>query len=52
MLEYANKNGVRIIDAQDMFLQLYTKENVSAYLLDGLHPTVLGHEEIARFLSY
>lgn len=52
MLEYANKNGVRIIDAQDMFLQLYTKENVSAYLLDGLHPTVLGHEEIARFLPY
>ncbi len=50
MLDYGNKNGVRIIDAQEMFLQLYTKENVSEYLLDGLHPTVLGHEAIARFL--
>lgn len=50
MLEYGDKNGVRIIDAQDLFYRLYTKENVSDYLLDGLHPTVLGHETIAGFL--
>lgn len=50
MLDYGNKNGVRIIDAQKQFFQLYTEENVSDYLLDGLHPTVLGHEAMARFL--
>ena len=50
MLDYGNKNGVRIIDAQEQFLQLYSEENVSDYLLDGLHPTVLGHEAIAGFL--
>lgn len=50
MLEYGDKNGVRIIDAQELFFRLYTKEKVSDYLLDGLHPTVLGHEAIAGFL--
>jgi len=50
MLDYGNKNGVRIVDAQEQFFQLYTEENVSDYLLDGLHPTVLGHEAMARFL--
>jgi len=50
MLDYGNKNGVRIIDAQEQFFQLYTEANVSDYLLDGLHPTVLGHEAMARFL--
>lgn len=51
MLDYGNKSGVRIIDAQNLFSQLYTPENVSDYLLDGLHPTLLGHEAIARFLQ-
>jgi len=50
MLDYGNKNSVRIIDAQELYSNLYTRENVSEYLLDGLHPTVLGHEAIARFL--
>ena len=50
ILDYGNKNGVRVIDAQEQFFQLYTEENVSDYLLDGLHPTVLGHEAMARFL--
>ncbi len=50
MLEYGKKNGVRIIDAQNLFLQFYTEENVNDYFIDGLHPTVLGHEAIARFL--
>ena len=51
MLEFGNKNGVRIIDAQEWYFQLYTEENASDYLLDGLHPTVLGHEAIAGFLQ-
>ena len=51
MFEHGDKNGVRIIDAQELFLQLYTEENVSDYLLDGLHPTVLGHEALAGFFK-
>jgi lysophospholipase L1-like esterase len=51
MLDYGQKNGVRIIDAQRKYSQLYTSENVSEYLLDGLHPTVRGHEAISRFLQ-
>lgn len=51
MLDYGQKNGVRIIDAQDKYSQLYHPENVSDYLLDGLHPTVRGHEAISRFLQ-
>jgi acyl-CoA thioesterase I len=50
MLKFGNKNDVRIIDAQERYFQLYTEENASDYLLDGLHPTVLGHEAMARFL--
>jgi acyl-CoA thioesterase I len=50
MLEYGDRRGVRIIDAQELFSQLYNKDSVTDYLLDGLHPTVLGHEAIARFL--
>jgi lysophospholipase L1-like esterase len=50
MLDYGQKNGVRIIDAQEKYSQLYRLENVSDYLLDGLHPTVMGHEVISRFL--
>ena len=50
MLEYGKENSVRIIDTQEKYRQLYTSENVAEYLLDGLHPTVLGHEAIARFL--
>jgi hypothetical protein len=42
MLEYGQKNGVRIIDAQGFYAQLYTDETVSEYLLDGLHPTAAG----------
>ncbi len=51
MLDYGQKNGVRIIDAQEKYFQLYHPENVSDYLLDGLHPTVRGHEAISRFLQ-
>lgn len=50
MLEYGKENCIRIIDAQEQYQQLYTSENVTEYLLDGLHPTVFGHEAIARFL--
>lgn len=51
MLDYGEKNGVTIIDAQEKYTQLYDSENVSEYLLDGLHPTVRGHEAISRFLQ-
>ena len=51
MLDYDKENGVKIIDAQEKFTQLYTDNNISDYLLDGLHPTVLGHEAMARFLQ-
>lgn len=51
MLEYGNKNGVRIIDAQDRYFQLYTEDNASDFLLDGLHPTAQGHEALAGFLQ-
>lgn len=51
MLDYGQKNGVRIIDAQEKYSQLYDSETVSDYLLDGLHPTVRGHEAISRFLQ-
>lgn len=51
ILDYGQKNGVRVIDAQGKYSQLYTPENVSEYLLDGLHPTVRGHEAISRFLQ-
>lgn len=50
MLVYGKENSVRIIDTQELYRQLYTPDNVAEYLLDGLHPTVLGHEAIARFL--
>lgn len=50
MLEYGNKNGARIIDAQEQFSRLYTEENASEYLLDGLHPTLRGHEALAGML--
>lgn len=51
MLDFGDKNGVRIIDTQDMFSRLYTEDNVSDYLLDGLHPTIPGHEAIAGFMA-
>jgi lysophospholipase L1-like esterase len=51
ILEYGQKNSVKIIDAQEKYSQLYTSENVSEYLLDGLHPTTKGHEAISRFLA-
>ena len=51
MLEYGNKNGVKMIDTQILYAQLYTEETVSEYLLDGIHPTVLGHEAIAKFVQ-
>ena len=51
MLEYGNKNGVRIIDAQNLYFHLYTEATVTDYLLDGIHPTALGHEAIAGFLQ-
>jgi lysophospholipase L1-like esterase len=51
MLEYAAKKGLGIIDTQALFHQLYTEENVSDFLIDGLHPTVLGHEALAGFLK-
>ena len=51
MLDYGQKNDVRIIDAQEKYFQLYSSDNVSEYLLDGLHPTVRGHEAISRFLQ-
>jgi lysophospholipase L1-like esterase len=50
MLDYSQKNGVRIIDAQTKFSELFGPDNVSDYLIDGLHPTVRGHEAISRFL--
>lgn len=51
MLEYGQKNGVRIADAQGRYSQLYTEANVSDFLIDGLHPTVAGHEALAGFLQ-
>lgn len=50
MMEYSSKNGVKIIDSQTLFSQLYTEENKSDFLHDGLHPTTLGHEAMAKFL--
>jgi acyl-CoA thioesterase-1 len=51
MLDYGNKNGVRIIDAQKLYSQLYMEGNASEYLLDGLHPPLIGHEALAGFLQ-
>lgn len=51
MMEYGNNNNVVVIDTQELFYKLYTKENVSDYLIDGLHPTVLGHEALAEILK-
>lgn len=51
MLDYGNNNGEKIIDAQDQYRRFYTEDNVTEYLLDGLHPTALGHETLARFLQ-
>jgi len=50
MLKYGKENNIKVIDTQERFSQLYTSDNISDYLLDGLHPTVLGHEAMARFL--
>ncbi len=50
MLAYGEKNHISIIDTQKQFSELYTKANVSDYLLDGIHPTVLGHKAMAKFL--
>lgn len=52
LLEYGEKNKVRIIDAQAKFAALYTEENPQEYFIDGLHPTAEGHQEIAKLLSY
>ena len=49
MLDYCSEHSVKIIDAQEMFSLLYSEGTVSEYLLDGLHPTVLGHAAIADF---
>lgn len=51
MLDYGAKSNIRIVDTQKLYLQLYTEDNVSEYYLDGIHPTVLGHEAIAQFLQ-
>ncbi|MDF3003152.1 MAG: hypothetical protein K0Q48_3271, partial [Bacillota bacterium] len=52
LLEYGEKNKVRIIDVQAKFAALYTEENPYGYLIDGLHPTAEGHQAIARFVSF
>lgn len=51
MLDYGIKKGIKIVDTQELFSQLYTEENKTDYLRDGLHPTVLGHEAMAKFLQ-
>lgn len=51
LLEYGEKNNVRIIDVQAKFAALYTEENPYEYLIDGLHPTAEGHLAIAGFFS-
>mgnify|MGYP000947348427 CR=1 FL=1 len=51
MLDYGDQNGVRIADAQEYYRSFYTEDTASDYLLDGLHPTVPGHEAIAGFMA-
>jgi hypothetical protein len=51
MLRYGESSGIRIIDTQEKFRSLYDQSNVDEYLLDGIHPTLLGHEAMARFLQ-
>lgn len=50
MLEYGNSKGIRVIDTQEKFSRLYNEVNKKNYLLDGIHPTALGHEAMAKFL--
>lgn len=50
MLNYGRENDIRIVDIQSRFAALYDRETVQDYLIDGLHPTPLGHQAIARFL--
>lgn len=51
MLHYGERNGVKIIDTHEKFRSLYDQSNAEDYLLDGIHPTLLGHEAMARFLQ-
>lgn len=51
MLKYGEEKNIKIVDTQEQFYQLYTEETASEYLCDGLHPTALGHEAMARFLQ-
>ena len=51
MLCYGTKSGIKIIDTQENFRRLYSQSDVDQYLLDGIHPTLLGHEVMARFLQ-
>ena len=50
LFEFGEKEGIRVIDTQTFFRNLYTEETKTDYLRDGLHPTVLGHEKLAGFL--
>ena len=51
MLEFGNTRNIKIIDTQEKFRLLYNEKNKTDYLVDGIHPTVLGHQAMARFLQ-
>lgn len=51
ILDYGKKNSVKVIDTQKGFFKLYTEENKTDYLIDGIHPTIIGHIAMAKFLQ-
>lgn len=51
MLAYKEEKPAEVLDTHAFFAGLYTEETKEEYLRDGLHPTVQGHEALARFLA-
>ncbi|MBR0596811.1 GDSL-type esterase/lipase family protein [Sinanaerobacter chloroacetimidivorans] len=49
--EVKREAKVKIIDTQEYFRQFLAEKHRREYVRDGLHPTPLGHEAIARFLQ-
>ncbi len=50
MLDYGKQDDVRVLDTQAFYSGLYTENTKRQYLVDGLHPTKLGHKALADFL--
>ncbi len=51
ILSYCSENQVGFVDTQLYFSKLYDENTVGDYLVDGLHPTLLGHQVIAEFIQ-